>query len=207
VRGKSQAVAVVIQIAGRRGRSLDEMSDADLLKLASERADSGAFGAFYRRHQDSLRAFLIHHTRNPDVAQDLVAESFAVAYSKADRFDPARGDGRQWLFGIARIAMLANNRIGGVESATRRKIGVSTRGYTDEAWDHAEARVDSSMSEVVGGLRELGRDEREAVVARVIEDREYADIAQRQNVSEAAVRQRVSRGLRKLEKLVGRDRG
>jgi RNA polymerase sigma factor (sigma-70 family) len=190
---------------GRRRQAKDGMSDAELLKLTAQRDDSDAFGVFYRRYQDTLTAFLIHHTRNPDLAQDLVAESFAIAYSKAARFDPARGDGRRWLFGIARIAMLASNRLGGVEDATRHKVGMATRGYSDEAWDLAEARVDSSMSDLVAGLDDLSEDERVAVIARVIEDRGYTEIARTQNVSEDAIRQRVSRGLRKLGKLVGRE--
>jgi RNA polymerase sigma factor (sigma-70 family) len=188
---------------GRRRQAKDAMSDAELLKLTAQRDDSEAFGVFYRRYQDTLTAFLIHHTRNPDLAQDLVAESFAIAYSKAARFDPTRGDGRRWLFGIARIAMLASNRLGGVEDATRRKVGMTTRGYSDEAWDLAEARVDSSMSDVVAGLDDLSEEERAAVIARVIQDRDYAEIARTQDVSEDAIRQRVSRGLRKLGKLVG----
>lgn len=193
----------MLAIPGRRRQAKDAMSDAELLRLTVERDDSEAFGVFYRRYQDTLNAFLIHHTRNPDVAQDLVAETFAVAYSKAARFDPARGDGRRWLFGIARIALLASNRVGGVEDATRRKVGMTTRGYSDEAWDLAEARVDSSLSEVVAGLGDLSEEEREAVIARVIQDRGYGEIARAQDVSEAAIRQRVSRGLRKLEALVG----
>lgn len=190
---------------GRWRKAKDAMSDAELLRLTAERDDSEAFGVFYRRYQDTLTAFLLHQTRNPDVAQDLVAESFAIAYSKAGRFDPARGDGRRWLFGIARIAMLASNRVSGVEDATRRKVGMTVRAYSDEAWDLAEARVDSSMSDVVAGLDDLSADERDAVVARVIHDRGYADIAKMQEVSEDAIRKRVSRGLRKLGALVGQS--
>lgn len=188
-----------------RRRPRESMSDAELLKLTANRDDSEAFGVFYRRYQGVLTAFLIRQTGNLDVAQDLVAESFAIAYSKASRFDPARGDGRGWLFGIARVAVLASNRVGGVEDATRRKIGMSTRGYSDEAWDYAEARVDSSMSEVVAGLGDLSEEERAAVIARVIEDRDYGEIARAQGATEEAIRQRVSRGLRKLGKLVGQS--
>ena len=188
-----------------RRKATETMSDAELLQRTARRDDGEAFGIFYRRYQGSLMAFLMRHTRAPDVAQDLVAESFAIAYSKAARFDPGRGDGRRWLFGIARIAMLASNRLGGVEDATRRKVGMATRGYSDEAWEQAEARVDSSMSDVVAGLDDLSDDERAAVVARVIQDRDYAEIARMQDASEEAIRQRVSRGLRKLGKLVGRE--
>jgi RNA polymerase sigma-70 factor (ECF subfamily) len=190
---------------GCRRRDKRELPDADLLRLTAQRDDGEAFGVFYRRHQDPLMAFLVHQTRDTDVARDLVAETFAVAYAKAAKFDPERGDGRRWLIGIARVAMLANRRRRGAEDATRRKIGATVRGYSDEAWDLAEARVDSSMSDVVAGLGDLSDEERDAVVARVLEDRDYAEIARGQEVSEAAVRQRVSRGLRKLGDLVRRE--
>jgi RNA polymerase sigma factor (sigma-70 family) len=188
-----------------REQDKDELADADLLRLTARHEDSEAFGVFYRRHQGPLMAYLTHHTRDPDVAHDLVAETFAVAYAKASRFDPERGDGRRWLIGIARIAMLADQRVKGVEDATRRKIGATVRDYSDEAWDLAEARVDSSMSQVVAGLADLSDAERHAVVARVIEDRDYGEIAEREEVSEQTVRKRVSRGLRKLGDSVGRD--
>jgi len=41
----------------------------------------------------------------------------------------------------------------------------------------------------------LPTDQRSAVLARIVEEGEYADIAVTQGVSEAVVRQRVSRGL------------
>ena len=34
-------------------------------------------------------------------AEDVAAETFAVAYGQRDRFDPGRGSLRPWLFGIA----------------------------------------------------------------------------------------------------------
>lgn len=184
----------------RFSRRLATKSDAELLRLTHENADSEAFGTFYLRHQDALMAFLMHHTGNPQVAQDLVAESFAVAFDKVWSYDPARGEARRWLFGIARIALLSSYRQGGVERATRRKLGLSAPTQTDEAWDAAESRLDASMSGLIDGLDDLSDDERDAVIARVIEEREYADIARLGRTSEAAVRQRVSRGLRKLGK-------
>jgi RNA polymerase sigma factor (sigma-70 family) len=186
-------------------RRLAKKSDAELLRITHEKADSEAFGTFYVRHQDALLAFLTHHTGNVQVAQDLVAESFAVAYDKVWSYDPARGEARRWLFGIARIALLSSYRQGGVERATRRKLGLSAPVQTDDAWDEAEDRLDASMAGLVEGLDELSEDERDAVIARVIEEREYADIARLEGASEAAVRQRVSRGLRKLAKVTARS--
>ena len=50
---------------------------------------------------------------------------------------------------------------------------------------------------------ELPEDQREAVRAHVLEDRGYAEIAARGELTEATVRKRVSRGLRVLRDRVG----
>ncbi|MCC6554988.1 MAG: hypothetical protein IT372_18600 [Polyangiaceae bacterium] len=50
-------------------------------------------------------AFLLGYVRHlgfqrPDV-EDIVQETLAGAYQNLDRFDPSRGDVREWLAGIA----------------------------------------------------------------------------------------------------------
>jgi DNA-directed RNA polymerase specialized sigma24 family protein len=45
------------------------------------------------------------------------------------------------------------------------------------------------------GLKELPRAQREAVLARVLAEDEYADIAARSETSELVIRKRVQRGL------------
>ena len=52
-------------------------------------------------------------------------------------------------------------------------------------------------------VEELPEDQREAVRAHVLEDRGYAEIAARGELTEATVRKRVSRGLRVLRDRVG----
>ena len=49
-------------------------------------------------------------------------------------------------------------------------------------------------------LQDLPADQRTAVLARIVDEGEYADIAVTQGVSEAVVRQRVSRGLAGLRR-------
>ena len=64
--------------------------------------------------------------------------------------------------------------------------------------EEAEDRIDASESGLLRGLEGLSEPEREAVRARIIDEHSYADIALAHGVSEAAIRQRVSRGLDKL---------
>jgi DNA-directed RNA polymerase specialized sigma24 family protein len=54
-------------------------------------------------------------------------------------------------------------------------------------------------------LAELPGDQREAVIAHVVDDRGYPELADSLQTSEAAVRQRVSRGLATLRRRRGRS--
>jgi RNA polymerase sigma factor (sigma-70 family) len=190
---------------GQVVRKLCRLSDSELLRITHEQKNHLAFEAFFLRHRGPLIAFLIHHTRNLHVAEDLASESFAVAYDKVWSFDPERGEARAWLFGIARRAMLSSYTKRRVEEATRRKLGLSVREHSEEVWSAVEASLDDSISGLVDGLNGLPRAERVAIIARIIEQREYADIARLYDASEAAIRQRISRGLRKLAAVVKRE--
>jgi RNA polymerase sigma factor (sigma-70 family) len=59
---------------------------------------------------------------------------------------------------------------------------------------------------VVELLDELPHDQREALRARLVDDRAYDEIATAAGVSEAAIRQRVSRGLASLRQRAGGER-
>ena len=175
---------------------LERRSDAQLLQLTPKSPD--AFDLFFRRHRDSLTSFVMHSVGNWDVAADLVSETFATAFEAASRFDPKKGEARGWLFGIAKMKLLASYRRQGVEREGRQKLGITVIGYTDEAWEEAESRIDASMSGLIEGLEQLPRGERDAVIARIVEERDYAEIAAAEQAGEAAIRQRVSRGVAKL---------
>jgi RNA polymerase sigma-70 factor (ECF subfamily) len=72
--------------------------------------------------------------------------------------------------------------------------------------DEDVARIESLENVEAGTLIDvLVPDQRFAVQAHVVEERDYAEIAQDLNVSEAVVRKRVSRGLAALRHRMGAD--
>ena len=73
--------------------------------------------------------------------------------------------------------------------------------FSDEALERVEELIDASGEVYLDGMAGLPQAEREAVAARVIEERDYDEIATSTDATEAAVRKRVSRGLAKLAKL------
>ncbi len=65
-----------------------------------------AFDELYRESRDDVYAYAAGMLRDPAAAEEVTATAFERAYRKRARFDPRRGSGRAWLFGIARNAAL-----------------------------------------------------------------------------------------------------
>ena len=174
---------------------MDARSDDEL--LAATRADPDAFAILYRRHVTALLAYFVRRTRDAELAADLTAETFAAALDGAHRFRPDRGEAAAWLYGIARRQLSHAQKRGAVEDRARRRLGMAPIHLTDEAIERVEAlaAADASAAVLRDGLAALPDDQRQAVLARVLDEREYADIAIAARTSESVVRKRVSRGL------------
>ncbi len=174
---------------------MDERSDEDL--LAASRAEPEAFAVLYRRHVTPLLAYFVRRTRDAELAADLTAETFAAALDGAHRFRADKGPAVAWLYGIARRQLSHAQRRGAVEDRARRRLGMAPLTLTDEALERVEAlaAADASAQVLQEGLAALPEDQREAVLARVLDEREYAEIASAARTSESVVRKRVSRGL------------
>src|SRR5262245_5684774 len=152
---------------------MDERSDSDL--LAATRHEPEAFAVFYRRHATALLAYFARRTRDAELAADLTAETFAAALAGAHRHDPDKGPGVAWLYGIARRQLSHAARKGAVEDRARRRLGMNPLTLTDEAIERIEAlaTAEASASLLHEGLAALPTDQREAVLARVLDEEDY----------------------------------
>jgi RNA polymerase sigma factor (sigma-70 family) len=171
-------------------------ADDDALVLGS-RAEPEAFARFYRRHAGPLLAYFLRRTRDPELAADLTAETFAAALDGAHRFRPERGPAVAWLYGIARRQLGTALRRGAVEDRARRRLGMRPLALDDEALERVEAvaAADASARGLQVAFDALPPDQRAAIEAHVLDERDYAEIAGAARTSPSVIRKRVSRGL------------
>lgn len=173
-----------------------EASDGEL--LAATRSRPEAFAAFYDRYETSVVGYFTRRTGDPEVASDLTAEVFAAALGAAHRYRPETPTAAGWLFTIARNTLAKSVRRGRVEAKARRRIGISAAvAFTSEELERVEsaACADGWAIEL---LEQLPAEQRQAVRARILEERSYPDIAGELETSELVIRKRVSRGLSNL---------
>jgi RNA polymerase sigma factor (sigma-70 family) len=167
--------------------------DDDLLTRFAA-GDPDAFVAFYRRHLAAVLGFFLRRTNDPELTADLTAEVFAAALLAAERFRPREQPALAWLYGIAAHKLADSRRRGRVQDEARRRLALEPLTIDDAELERVVELADIGAAE--SAVLSLPPAQRDAVLARVVQERPYAEIADEMRCSELLVRQRVSRGLR-----------
>lgn len=176
-------------------RETDTRSDHELLGATPTQPE--AFGEFYRRHERAILAYLLRRTARAELAADLTAEVFAAALSSRRCASTSVPQAPlAWLFGIAHHKLADSIARGRIEDRARRELGMEPIALAHEDLALIELMdSDGYLSELIA---ELPRDQRAAIQARILEERDYPEIASALCCSESVVRKRVSRGLATL---------
>jgi RNA polymerase sigma factor (sigma-70 family) len=119
---------------------LSRGNDVDDSVLLQAMRDPVLFAGLVPRHGPPLHAYLAR--RAPAVADDLLGEVWLAAYASRTTFDPSRGSGRAWLFGVARHVLHAHYER--VATASRR-VTFAPDGPLDE-WAAVDERLDAAAS-------------------------------------------------------------
>jgi len=177
---------------------LTRADDGDLLRAAA-RGDDRAFAEFYGRWLPLVTGYHLRRARSRELAFDLTAETFAAVVADLERFDPERGSPAGWLFEIAEHKLLDSRRRAKVESSARTRLGHEPIILEDRDLERVEQLASLSDARRLDRLlAQLPAPQRDAVRARILDERSYPEIAGEMACSEAVVRQRVHRGLSRL---------
>lgn len=168
--------------------------------------DPDAFAGFYEQYVERVSVFFVRRVFDPEVAVDLTAETFAVALECRTQFRGTSAEQEQgWLFGIAKNLLSTYWRRGHSEQSAVRRLGLERGplGTEDIEYLHHRAGLDELRARLAETLDAVTPDQAAAITARVLQDRDYADIANEFRTSPDVIRARVSRGLRSMQGLLG----
>jgi RNA polymerase sigma-70 factor (ECF subfamily) len=159
------------------------------------------FSALYAEQAEPILVYLAKRCLDPEVAVDLMAETFAQAFANRRGYrGTTDGEASAWVFAIARHQLADYFRRGKVRHEAVRRLGITIPGLADDEHTRIEEladlrRIRSTLAE---HFERLSTDQQRAVRLRVIEEMPYPEVARRLGVSEDTARARVSRGLRRL---------
>ena len=172
----------------------DDADDDALVAAMSQSPD--AFAALYRRYELPVLGFFRRRTPTAELAADLAGETFAAALEGLRRGTGPRESFGAWLFGIARNKLADSRRRGVVEDEVRRRLAMEPLILSDADLERIdEIGAGTRVEALVDGLPV---EQRQAVIARILDECDYAEVAETLACSQMVARKRVSRGLAAL---------
>jgi len=164
----------------------------------------------YRDRRDELLGYLARRTADPELALELLAETFAQAAASRRRFKGASADeATGWLYGIAKNQLAQYYRRGRCEQRALKRLGIEPEAPSPEVLAEIarRAHLDELRSELAAAMATLSPATRDAVRLRVVDELPYSDLSRHLGISESAARVRVSRGLAALAGLLEPHKG
>jgi RNA polymerase sigma-70 factor (ECF subfamily) len=175
--------------------------DDEALIVASV-AEPARFGELFDRHADEIYRFVARRL-GADVAADLVADVFLIAFRRRARFDPARALARPWLYGIAVNVIRGHRR-----AETRRLRALARAPRTSAVTDGEpfEERVAERVSaqrlgpDLARALGRLSEGERDLLLLVAWGDLSFDQAAAALGIPPGTARSRLHRLRAKLRK-------
>ncbi|GAA1566578.1 RNA polymerase sigma factor [Actinomadura kijaniata] len=172
---------------------------ADAALVAASLTDPDRFTAVYDRHFPAVYRYVAGRL-GPQVADDVAAETFLVAFRRRATFDPAKGEVRPWLFGIATTLVAQHRRAESRRYRALAQLAVE-RGPGDGA-DHAAA--EGLRLDLARALTKLSRKERDVVLLVALADLSHQGVADALGIPYGTVGSRLSTARRKLRAALNR---
>ena len=156
--------------------------------------DASVVAALYDSHATELRRFVLGVTRDPDLTSDVLQAAFAKAVEFGHEARPETFKG--WLFRVAFHEALTARRRRETRDQGFRKLAELGR----SAGDRPDENVmrGETVEAVRNAVEKLPLDQRRVVLARIYDDKTFAEIAHECNLPLGTVLTRMRLALEKL---------
>jgi RNA polymerase sigma factor (sigma-70 family) len=182
----------------------EQVTDAEL--VARYGHDPDLFTAVHDRYYRDIYLYVAGRL-DTQIAEDLAAETFLLAFDRRDRYDPERGDLRPWLFGIA-TNLIARHR----RKETRHYKALAKLGPEPVVEGHEDRVVTSVAAErmrphLAKALAALSGGERDVLLLVALGQLSYDEVAQALGIAVGTVGSRLSRARSKILALIDKENG
>ncbi|WP_203984942.1 RNA polymerase sigma factor [Sphaerisporangium rufum] len=174
--------------------------DAEL--IAESRTRPETFAVLFDRYSAMLYRY-VSRRLGPEVAEDLVGETFMVAFARRDRYDLGRPDARPWLFGIVTKLIARHHRSEAARYRALSRLPMSPD--TEPVADRVAAGVSAAASKarLAAALAGLGKGDRDVLLLLAWGDLSYEEVAEAAGIPVGTVKSRLNRARRKVRAALG----
>lgn len=169
-----------------------DRADADLAHGVVARSQTD-LKAIYDRFGGAVHSVALKVLRNPQLAEDVVQETFVTFWNSPGRFDPERGSLKTYLLTIAHRR--AVDIVRSEEARARRELVPPDPDYTSVEEEILTRATSDRVHKALVGLDE---NERKAITMAYFGGLTYVEVADRLGAPEGTVKSRIRNGMRKL---------
>ncbi|MCW3060528.1 MAG: polymerase, sigma-24 subunit, subfamily [Capsulimonas sp.] len=167
------------------------MDDSALLRRFQEEKSEAAFAALVQRHRQFVFRVCLREVGDSALAEDVSQAVFLILLRKSNSIKPG-APLSGWLFSTARFAS---------RNALRMQARQRRREEEAEAMRHNDSAGNGDLTDLLtDALASLRAADRDLLILKYYEGSTSAELARRMDISEAAVRTRISRALDRMRR-------
>lgn len=141
----------------------------------------------------------------PQAAEDVAAETFLVAFDRRATFDPARGDRRVWLFGIATNLVARHRRREARHYKALSRVDAPASAEGHESRVVASVTAQRLVPRLAAALTRLSTGERDVLLLVALGQLSYDEVAAALGISPGTVGSRLTRARKKLNAVLPQE--
>jgi RNA polymerase sigma factor (sigma-70 family) len=179
---------------------INMLDDAAVIRLSL--AEPEYFEVLFQRHAPSIQRYVVRRL-GADAADDIVSETFLLAFRQRAGYDTTRGDALPWLYGIAThlLSRHRRNEIRLYKALARTGTDPVTVPFTDRVDERVTATAASRrLASALAGLSAAYRD---ALLLVAWGGLSYEETATALGIPVGTVRSRISRARADLRRTLG----
>jgi RNA polymerase sigma-70 factor (ECF subfamily) len=169
----------------------------DLERVAT--GDNQAFADLFDRHSAVVLGVLRTMVGRPELAEELLQETFLQAWQQADRYRPTRGTPRGWLIMMARSRAIDTMRSGGARRKREENLGPALHhdGVTSPVGT-SEIEADERREAISVALEVLPPEQRQCIELAFFGGMSHREVSEKLEQPLGTVKSRILLGMRRL---------
>jgi RNA polymerase sigma-70 factor, ECF subfamily len=160
------------------------------VKAKATSARAARFERLYEEHAGAVLRYCLRRVRTPALADDACSETFLVAWRRLEEVPP---EPRPWLLAVARRVVANLLRGDSRREALTARLSVVPTEWSEDAQQHNDEPLQSALAE-------LSEPDREALTLVYWDELTTAEAAKAMKTTPAALRVRLYRARRRLER-------
>ncbi|MFC0029346.1 RNA polymerase sigma factor [Micromonospora chaiyaphumensis] len=179
-----------------------EETDAEI--ISRMHGDPAVFDAIFDRYYPAIHGYASRRLGR-DLADDVAAETFLVAFDHWRRYDTTQHSARPWLFGIASNLIAGHRRAEARQYRALARAEHADRDGHDGPADRIAVRLDAQAvrARLAAALAEISPSDREVVLLVAWADLTCEEVSRALEIPAGTVRSRLHRARKRLRAALG----